>query len=111
MNNQALFNLYLDSTYEDKETAAEFLEKSGIDIAAAKEELLHAIKSKKAEFEIKKGAELQQNFDSALARIKNGFTPEEADYQYKVAARNFESLSEHDRKIAEENLKAVKKME
>lgn len=105
----ALLNLYIDPSYESKESAREYLKETGIDPEALHDEFGELLRKKEAEIKIEKGKELQKEFDEALKNPDEN-QPGTKNDNYRMAARNFEGMTEEDIKLIRENLDALKKI-
>lgn len=102
---------YLDPEFEEKESAEQFLKLNGYDGEKGEIAFREFIAAKKTELAIRKGAELQRKFDIELAKVKNSENESGADEKYQLAARNLEKLTENDKKVNLDNLKAMSNME
>src|SRR5690606_32143070 len=109
MKKESLLDFFLDL---DGDEAVEYLEKNNIDYKTSKAQLLEYIEQKKGELKIKKGEKLKELFKNAFELIKNDISKhQEAVNEYRIACRQIDSLTEDDKKIIEENIRALQEME
>ena len=113
MINEKLLNfteLYFNSLDENMELTIQELEEAGIDVSASEQRTQELLNRVKAELEIEKGKALQIEFEETL-RENIGESLEDTENDYRLAARNFENLTEEDKKIIEQNKAALKSLE
>lgn len=108
MNKEALINFFLEPDDIDEETAIIYLAGRGINPAESAKEFMDLIIEKRVELKIHIGEELQKQFDNG---IKSGISEagDQTENNFRLAARNFEGLSDKDKKIVKENLVALGK--
>jgi len=103
------FDFCLEDEKEDSTEVEQALKDAGINIEGSEKKTMELIWSAKAEVKIKQGEELQKRFDSALSEKTTVLDADGSNYNYRVAARNFEGLTEEDMKLMRENLAALER--
>ncbi len=113
MTNEKLLNfteLYFNSLDENMELTIQELEEAGIDVSASEKRTQELLNRVKAELEIEKGKAIQIEFEETL-RENIGESLEDTENDYRLAAKNFENLTEEDKKIIEQNKAVLKNLE
>jgi len=99
---------YFDPNILNEDEAGEILKEDGLDIENIKNEAFEMITRKKAELKINKGKE----FKALAEELQNNCdSTNDAKINYKIAARNLDGLSENDKKVINESMDLLNKLE